>query len=113
MTITDLTSTSAHSKQNATTKQRGFTILELVIVIAIIAILAAVLIPSLVNGTNNAKQDIVDIYNGDQTIRMVDDDTGEILYEGKESTAPDGYKLVHITIEDGIVVMYMEKKQTT
>lgn len=93
--------------------KKGFTIVELVIVIAIIAILAAVLIPSLANGTNNAKQDIIDIYNGNQTIRMVDNETGKILYEGKESTAPNGYELINITTEDGIVVMYMEKEINT
>ena len=62
--------------------KKGFTIVELVIVIAIISILAAVLVPSIVNDANNAKQEIIDIYNG-QTVRMIDNETGEILYEGK------------------------------
>ena len=93
--------------------KKGFTIIELVIVMAIIAILAAVLIPSIVNGANNAKQDIIDIYNNDQLIRMVDNETGEILYEGKESTAPNGYKLINITTNNNIIVMYMEKETNT
>ena len=38
------------------TKKRGFTIVELVIVIAVIAILAAVLIPTFSNVIANAKQ---------------------------------------------------------
>ena len=41
--------------------KRAFTILELVIVMAIIAILSEVLIPSIVNGADNAKQEIIDI----------------------------------------------------
>lgn len=86
--------------------KKGFTILELVIVIAIIAILAAVLIPSLAKGANNAKQDIIDIYNG-QTVKMIDNDTGEILYEGKEQTTINGYSLVNVEVKDGVVIMYM------
>lgn len=93
--------------------KKAFTIVELVIVMAIISILAAVLIPSIVNGANNAKQDIIDIYNNDQLIRMVDNDTGEILYEGKDTTPPNGYKLINITTNNNIIVMYMEKETNT
>ena len=89
--------------------KRAFTIVELVIVMAIIAILAAVLIPSIVNGANNAKQDIIDIYNG-QTVKMIDNDTGEILYEGKEQTTIDGYSLVNVEVKDGVVIMYMSNE---
>lgn len=89
--------------------KRAFTIVELVIVMAIIAILAAVIIPSLANGANNAKQDIIDIYNG-QTVKMIDNDTGEILYEGKEQTTIDGYSLVNVEVKDGIVIMYMSNE---
>ena len=89
--------------------KKAFTIVELVIVMAIIAILAAVLIPSIVNGANNAKQDIIDIYNG-QTVKMIDNDTGEILYEGKETSEIDGYSLVNVEVKDGVVIMYMSKE---
>ena len=61
--------------------KRAFTIVELVVVMAIIAILSAVLIQSIVNGADNAKQEIIDIYSG-QTVKMIDNDTGEVLYEG-------------------------------
>lgn len=91
--------------------KRAFTIVELVIVIAIIAMLSAILIPSIANGADNAKEKIIDIYNG-QTVRMIDNDTGEVLYEGNDSTPPDGYTLVSVSVEDGIVIMYMEFKQT-
>ena len=90
--------------------KRAFTIIELVIVIAIISILAAVLIPSIVSGANNAKQDIIDIYNNDQLIQMVDNDTGEILYEGKETSEIDGYSLVNVEVKDGVVIMYMSNE---
>ena len=89
--------------------KKGFTIVELVIVMAIIAILSAVLIPSIINGADNAKQEIIDIYNG-QTVRMIDNDTGEILYEGKGQTVLDGYSLVNVEVEDGIVIMYMSNE---
>ena len=89
--------------------KRAFTIVELVIVIAIISILAAVLIPSIVNDANNAKQEIIDIYNG-QTVRMIDNETGEILYEGKGTSKIDGYKLVSVKVENGVVVMYMSNE---
>ena len=89
--------------------KKGFTIVELVIVMAIIAILSAVLIPSIINGADNAKQEIIDIYNG-QTVRMIDNDTGEILYEGKGQTILDGYSLVNVEVEDGIVIMYMSNE---
>ena len=89
--------------------KKGFTIVELVIVIAIISILAAVLIPSIVNGADGTKQEIIDIYNG-QTVRMIDNETGEILYEGKGTSEIDGYSLVNIEVKDGVVVMYMSNK---
>ena len=94
---------------DGTTMKKGFTIVELVIVMAIISILAAVLIPSIVNGANNAKQDIIDIYNG-QTVKMIDNDTGEILYEGKETSEIDGYSLVNVEVKDGVVIMYMSNE---
>lgn len=89
--------------------KKAFTIVELVIVMAIIAILAAVLIPSIVNGANNAKQDIIDIYNG-QAVKMIDNDTGEILYEGKGTSEIDGYSLVNVEVKDGVVIMYMSNE---
>lgn len=67
------------------------------------------LIPSIVNDANNAKQEIIDIYNG-QTVRMIDNDTGEILYEGKGTSKIDGYSLVNVEVKDGVVVMYMSNK---
>ena len=92
--------------------KRAFTIVELVIVIAIIAMLSAILIPPIVNGADSAKEKIIDIYNG-QTVRMIDNATGEVLYEGNDSTPPDGYTLVSVSVEDGIVIMYMELQQTS
>lgn len=92
--------------------KRAFTIVELVIVIAIIAMLSAILIPSIANGADNAKEKIIDIYNG-QTVRMIDNATDEVLYEGNDSTPPEGYTLVSVSVEDGIVIMYMEFQQTS
>ena len=87
--------------------KKGFTIIELVIVMAIIAILSAVLIPSIVNGADGAKQEIIDIYNG-QTVRMIDNDTGEVLYEG--NSPPHDYTLVSVETNDGVVIMYVKRR---
>ena len=66
------------------------------------------LIPSIVNGAYGTKQEIIDIYNG-QTVRMIDNETGEIRYEGKGTSEIDGYSLVNVEVKDGVVVMYMSK----
>ena len=118
--------------------RKGFTIIELVIVLSIVAILSAVLIPQLINGAEKSKDEIIDIYNG-KTVRMVEYafkehegpiairyprgqayrglkefsspieyGKGEILYEGKNAVTLDGYTLVDVKNDGNVVVMYME-----
>lgn len=87
--------------------KKAFTIVELVIVLSIVAILSAVLVPQLINVAEKSKDEIIDIYNG-KTVRMVDYQTGEILYEGKNAITLDGYSLVDIKHDGNVVVMYME-----
>lgn len=91
--------------------KHGFTIIELVIVLSIVAILSAVLIPQLINGAEKSKDEIIDIYNG-KTVRMVDYQTGEVLYEGKNAVTLDGYTLVDVKHDGNVVVMYMELQRS-
>ena len=91
--------------------KKAFTIVELVIVLSIVAILSAVLIPQLINVAEKSKDEIIDIYNG-KTVRMVDYQTGEILYEGKNAVTLDGYTLVDVKYDGNVVVMYMELQRS-
>lgn len=91
--------------------KKAFTIVELVIVLSIVAILSAVLVPQLINVAEKSKDEIIDIYNG-KTVRMVDYQTGEILYEGKNAITLDGYTLVDVKNDGNVVVMYMERQRS-
>ena len=82
-------------------KMKGFTIIELVIVLALVAIVAAVLIPSFINFFESEKDNIVDIANGDVETVNVDID-GNVL----EST--EGYVLVNVSFEKGVVYCVYE-----
>jgi len=82
---------------------KGFTIVELVIVLALFAIIAAVLIPSFVNFFESGKSTIVDIANGDTTVVNVDTD-GNVL------DSIDGYVLVEANIKDGVVYCVYRKE---
>ena len=88
--------------------KHGFTIIELVIVLAIVAILSAVLIPQLINGAEKSKNEIIDIYNGKQ-VQVIDIDTNEIIYQGnKDGAMLDGYTLVDVKYDE-LVIMYVRK----
>lgn len=89
---------------------RGFTIVELVIVIAILAIISAVLIPQMTSAFDSGKDKIIDIYNGGQ-VKVIDVDTGEIIYEGdRDRMDIDGYTLVDVAYGDSII-MYVRLKE--
>ena len=90
--------------------KHGFTIVELVIVLSIIAILSAVLIPQLINGAEKSKDEIIDIYNGKQ-VQVIDIDTNEIIYQGDKNGAMlDGYTLVDVKYGE-LVIMYVRKSR--
>ena len=91
--------------------KHGFTLTELVIVIMVVAIMAAIIVPTAVDVYRNSKDEIIDIYNG-KTVRMVDYQTGEILYEGKNAVTLDGYTLVDVKNDGNVVVMYMELQRS-
>ena len=88
--------------------KHGFTIIELVIVLSIVAILSAVLIPQLINGAEKSKEEIIDIYNGKQ-VQVIDIDTNEIIYQGDKNGAMlDGYTLVDVKYDE-LVIMYVRE----
>jgi prepilin-type N-terminal cleavage/methylation domain-containing protein len=87
--------------------KKGFTIVELVIVIAVIAILAAVLIPTFAGIVSKAKeskalQDVRNAYSATVAKNLTDDDAtndsafdGKIVYVHYESA-------VHVKVTNGV-----------
>ena len=88
--------------------RRGFTLTELVIVLMLVAIMAAIIIPTAVDVYINSKDEIIDIYNGKQ-VQVIDIDTNEIIYQGdKDGAMLDGYTLVDVKYDE-LVIMYVRK----
>lgn len=88
--------------------KKAFTLIETVIVIAIIAIMSAVIIPTIINAYENGKQEIISTYNGKQ-IQAIDVETNEIIYQGdKDGLHIDGYTLVDVQYGE-YIIMYMKK----
>ena len=84
--------------------KNGFTLIELVIVLAIIAIISAVLIPALLNVKEDKTQEIIDIYNGQKTVK-IDADTGE------EIESEEGYTLTNAEYKNGTVYLYFRENK--
>ena len=93
---------------------KGFTIIELVIVIAVIAVLVAVLIPTFTNFFDDSKTEIVQIYNrlNEQDIEIIvkDKDTKEIIYQGKSSEWDDKDQYELVDIEGQNILLVKERK---
>lgn len=93
--------------------KKGFTIVELVIVIAVIGILSAVLIPTFTNFFDDSKTEIVQIYNRlneqDTEIIVKDKGTKEIIYQGKLSEWDDKDKYELVDIEGQNILIVKEK----
>lgn len=87
--------------------KKAFTIVELLVCIAIIAIIGAVSIPTLAKSYDNAKEDIIDQYNGN-VVRVIDIDTNEVIYEGKSEELKKNYTLIDIKYENGVVIMFVK-----
>lgn len=86
--------------------KKAFTLVELLVCIGIIAIIGAVTIPTLAKSYDNAKEDIIDQYNGND-VRVVDIDTNEVIYEGKSEELKQNYTLIDVKYENGVVIMFV------
>lgn len=87
--------------------KKAFTIVELLVCIGIIAIIGAVSIPTLAKSYDNAKEDIIDQYNGND-VRVIDIDTNEVIYEGKSEELKQNYTLIDVKYENGVVIMFVK-----
>lgn len=87
--------------------KKAFTLVELLVCIAIIAIIGAVSIPTIAKSYDNAKEDIIDNYNGND-VRVIDIDTNEVIYEGKSEELKQNYTLVDVKYENGVVIMLVK-----
>ena len=70
--------------------KKGFTLVELVIVIAVIAILSAVLIPTFGNVIGNAR----DSANQSEVSNAITQYTTNLASQGRQADLPDGYILL-------------------
>ena len=86
--------------------KKAFTLVELLVCIGIIAIIGAVTIPALAKSYDNAKEDIIEQYNGND-VRVVDIDTNEVIYEGKSEELKQNYTLIDVKYENGVVIMFV------
>lgn len=86
--------------------KKAFTIVELLVCIAIIAIIGAVSIPTIAKSYDNAKEDIIDQYNGND-VRVINVDTNEVIFEGKSEELEQSYNLIDVKYENGVVIMFV------
>lgn len=87
--------------------KKAFTIVELLVCIAIIAIIGAVSIPTIAKSYDNAKEDIIDQYNGND-VRVIDVESGKVIYEGKSNEIEQNYTLIDVKYENGVVIMFVK-----
>ena len=87
--------------------KKAFTLVELLVCIGIIAIIGAVTIPTLAKSYDNAKEDIIEQYNGND-VRVVDIDTNEVIFEGKSEELKQNYTLIDVKYENGVVIMFVK-----
>lgn len=87
--------------------KKAFTIVELLVCIAIIAIIGAVSIPTIAKSYDNAKEDIIEQYNG-SNVRVINVDTNEVIFEGKSEELKQNYTLIDVKYENGVVIMFVK-----
>lgn len=95
--------------------RKGFTLMELVIVIAVVGIIASILIPTFKGVIDNSNNKIIEIYNNinsqDSEIIVKDTDTKEIIYQGKTSEWQEksNYELVSFDKNDNVLILYVRR----
>ena len=89
-------------------KKKGFTIVELVIVIAVIAVLAAVLIPTFSNLINKANEASKTQIVRNLNVALATNIEGhKTMHDALETVEDNGYKVEKLTpTEDGLVILY-------
>lgn len=97
-----------------TMKNRAFTLVELVIVIAIIGVMALILIPTFKGFVETSHNSIIEIYNNvnnqDSEIIVKDSETKEIIYQGKTSEWQEkiNYELVNFERSGDVLILYVK-----
>ena len=95
--------------------KKGFTLVELVIVIALLGVLAMVLIPAFKGVIDYSNIEIVEIYNNinsqDSEIIVKDNETQETIYQGLTSEWQEKscYELVSFEKDDEILILYVRE----
>ena len=87
--------------------KKAFTLVELLVCIGIIAIIGAVTIPALAKSYDNAKEGIIDQYNGND-VKVVNIDTNEVIFEGKSEELKQNYTLIDVKYENRVVIMFVK-----
>ena len=86
-------------------RKKGFTIVELVIVIAVVGVLTAVLVPTFVNLTNQARryenQTFVKNLNTQMAIREATEGKNKTMYEAMMEAEDIGFNVEKLTPYDG------------
>ena len=96
-------------------KNRAFTLVELVIVIAIIGVMALILIPTFKGFVETSHNSIIEIYNNvnnqDSEIVVKDNETQEIIYQGltSEWQEKSNYELVSFDKDNEILILYVRE----
>jgi len=81
--------------------KKGFTLIELILVILIIGIIASVLIPTLTKTFDTQKSQIVQIYNQEQQVVNIDTENNIL-------TDTTGYKMVDVKYDGNIIYCIFE-----
>ena len=95
---------------NKLSKKKGFTIVELVIVIAVVGVLTAVLVPTFVNLANQARkaenQTFVKNLNTQMAIREATEGKNKTMYEAMMEAEDIGFNVEKLTPFDGNDVVW-------